>query len=62
MNFIWIKQVLSIYLDIKKQFLFTFTGFSISWTARQKLKSAGVSVQDPRDTVNSHNGPQVYYS
>jgi hypothetical protein len=41
MNFLLFKQVLGIYSYIKNSFEITFTGFFISWTGRQKLKSAG---------------------
>jgi len=45
MDFLWIKQVLGLFLHIKIYFLIYFISFPTVWTRRQLQESAGVLAQ-----------------
>ena len=53
MDFLWIKQVLGLFLHIKIYFLNYFISFLTVWTRPQFPESAGTLVQDSTDSVNS---------
>ena len=59
MNFLGIKQILVINFILKMDFYFLFSGFSISWTARQFLGSTGTTTQVFQESVNSRIGRRV---
>jgi hypothetical protein len=53
MHFLWITQVLGLFLHIKIYFLIYFISFPTVWTRRQLQESAGVLAQKNPKTQTS---------
>ena len=60
MDFLWIKQVLGLFLHIKIYFLIYFISFLTVWTRPQIMESAGATVQHSQDSENYAVGRRVY--
>ena len=50
MHFLWITQVLGLFLHIKIYFLIYFISFPTVWTRPQIMESAGATVQHSQDS------------
>jgi hypothetical protein len=64
MHFLWITQVLGLFLLIKIYFLIYFISFPTVWTRPQIMESAGATVQHSQDSENPRHGRRVdsYFS
>ena len=62
MDFLWIKQVLGLFLHIKIYFLIYFISFLTVWTRPQIMESAGATVQHSQDSENPRHGRRVHFS
>ena len=61
MHFLWITQVLGLFLHIKIYFLIYFISFPTVWTRPQIMESAGASMQHSQDSENPRHGRRVLF-
>jgi hypothetical protein len=61
MHFLWITQVLGLFLLIKIYFLIYFISFPTVWTRPQIPERAGFPAQETRDPAHSGVGWRVDY-
>jgi hypothetical protein len=61
MDFLWITQVLGLFLHIKIYFLIYFISFPTVWTRPQIMESAGATVQHSQDSESPGVDGGFYY-